>query len=75
MNIIKRKMTSEIDRVEERASCQASFNSDGVLTLRHKSQHDPNNDIIIVLSRSETNAILDLFRQIKGKFNIPDLPF
>ena len=75
MEIIKRKMTAEIDRVEEKSSCQASFNSDGVLTLRHKSQYNPNNDIIIVLSRSETNAILDLFRQIKGKCNIPDLPF
>ena len=75
MEILKRQMTAEIDRVEERSSCQASFNSDGVLTLRHKSLHDPNHDIIIVLSRSETEAIFKLLREMKDKISMPDLPF
>ena len=57
MEIIKRKMTAEIDRVEERSSCQASFNSDGVLT------------------RSETEAIFELLREMKDKISMPDLPF
>lgn len=75
MEIIKRKMTAEIDTVEERSSCQASFNSDGVLTLRHKSQYNTNDDVIIVLSHKETEAIFELFRQMKGKISMPDLPF
>ena len=75
MDIIKRKMTAEIERVEEESSCQASFNSDGVLTLRHRSHYDPNNDVIIVLSRKETEAIFELFWQMKGKISMPDLPF
>lgn len=75
MEIIKRKMAAERETIEELSTVQASFNSDGVLTLRHRSHYDPNNDVIIVLSRKETEAIFELFRQMKGKISMPDLPF
>ena len=75
MEIIKRKMTAEIDKVDELSSCQASFNSDGLLTLRHRSHYTPNEDTIIVLSRKETEAIFELFRQLKDRISMPDLPF
>lgn len=75
MEIIKRKMTAKIDKVDELSSCQASFNSDGLLTLRHRSHYTPNEDTIIVLSRKETEAIFELFRQLKDKISMPDLPF
>ena len=75
MEIIKRKMAAERETIEELSTVQVSFNSDGVLTLRHRSHYDPNNDVIIVLSRKETEAIFELFRQMKGKISMPDLPF
>lgn len=75
MKIIKRKMTVETEQVNDNPSCQASFNSDGALTLRHRSDGGSNDDTIIVLSRSETEAIFELFRQLKDKISMSDLPF
>ena len=54
--------------------CQASFNSDGVLTLRSYNMEDKNSDEIIILSREETEAIVELFRAIK-QLGVPDIPF
>ncbi len=54
--------------------CQASFNSDGVLTLRNYNIEDKNSDEIIIFSREETNAIVELFRAIK-QLGVPDIPF
>ena len=76
MEIINRKMEAEKNAVGENyMDYQASFNSDGVLTLRNRSHNRLDEDVIIVLSRKETDAIFELFRQIKTKFNLPDLPF
>ncbi len=76
MQIIKRKMEVEKEKIEsDYTSCQASFNSDGVLTLRQKSECNQNEDIITVFSRSETKALIDLFFKLKENFNLPDIPF
>ena len=75
MKVIKRKMTVETEQINGDPSCQASFNSDGALTLRHRSSSSPNDDTVIVLSRSETEAIFELFRQLKSKISMADLPF
>lgn len=55
-------------------TCQASFNSDGVLTLRNYNIEDKNSDEIIILSREETEAIVELFRAIK-QLGVPNIPF
>lgn len=46
--------------------CQASFNSDVVLTLRNYDTQNKNSDEIIILSREETEAIVKLFRAMKN---------
>ena len=69
-------MEVEKERVEsDYTSCQASFNSDGVLTLRQRSESNQNEDIITVFSRGETKALIDLFLKLKENFNLPDIPF
>ena len=54
--------------------CQASFNSDGVLTLRNYDVQNKNSDEIIILSREETEAIVKLFRTMKNLY-LEDMPF
>lgn len=54
--------------------CQASFNSDGVLTLRNYNVEDKNSDEIIIFSREETLAVVKLFSEFK-RLNVPDIPF
>lgn len=75
MQIIKRKMESEISETKTESHCQASFNSDGVITLRHYSPYEKGTDDIIVFSDGETKAIIKLFKQIKEKIPGVDLPF
>ena len=53
--------------------CQASFNSDGQITLRNYD--DNSSDEIIILSNKETNAIFSLFSRIGQKNKNFDLPF
>lgn len=55
--------------------CQASFNSDGNITLRNYDRSDKNKDEIIILSASETNAIFALFNKMMNKSKQYDLPF
>lgn len=55
--------------------CQASFNSDGNITLRNYDRSDKNKDEIIILSESETNAIFALFNKMMNKSKQYDLPF
>lgn len=50
---------------------QASYNSDGRLTLRNYHWEDKNNDEIISFSRQETEAILNLFKHLKGDDELP----
>lgn len=77
MKIINREMKvneSITDKSNNSLNCQASFNSDGVLTLRNYNQWDKNNDEIIIFSREETLAIVELFKAIKA-LGVPDIPF
>lgn len=77
MKIIDREMKvveSCTDKSNYSLKCQASFNSDGVLTLRNYNIEDKNSDEIIIFSREETNAIVELFRAIK-QLGVPDIPF
>lgn len=77
MKIINREMKvveSITDKSNHSLECQASFNSDGVLTLRNYNRSDKNSDEIIVLSREETEAIVKLFIEF-NRLNVPDIPF
>lgn len=77
MKIINREMKvneSITDKSNNSLNCQASFNSDGVLTLRNYNQWNKNSDEIIVFSREETLAIVELFKAIKA-LGVPDIPF
>lgn len=77
MKIIDREMKvveSCTDKSNYSLKCQASFNSDGVLTLRNYKMGDKNSDEIIILSSEETEAIVELFRAIK-QLGVPNIPF
>jgi len=78
MQILERNMNAvETDALSEIyfAECQASFNSDGKITLRNFNSHDKNKDEIIVLSHAETDALFKLFSRISSKQKNYDLPF
>ncbi len=47
--------------------CQASFNSDGNITLRNYDRGDKSKDEIIILSPSETEALFRLFSSLGQK--------
>ena len=55
--------------------CQASFNSDGNITLRNYDRSNKNNDEIIILSNSETEALFLLFNRMGQKNRNYTLPF
>lgn len=55
--------------------CQASFNSDGNITLRNYDRSDKNKDEIIILSESETKALFALFSNIGQMNKKYDSPF
>lgn len=76
MKIIKRSMTVD-ETVKDNGfqQCQASFNSDGNITLRNYNSFNKNNDEIIILSSAETEALFKLFSQIGQKNKNYDLPF
>ena len=64
MIIIKRSMNAEeiVKTADNNIDqylpyCQASFNSEGNITLRNYDNADKNKDEIIILSHSETNAL------------------
>lgn len=82
MIVIKRNMnTEEIVKAADHCLdtylpyCQASFNSDGNITLRHYDNSNKNKDEIIILSESETNALFALFSRMGQKHKNYDLPF
>lgn len=83
MKIIKRQMTippeqmviGEDDRDTYLPYCQASFNSDGNITLRNYDRSNKNKDEIIILSQSETEALFELFNKMGQKCRRYDLPF
>lgn len=56
-------------------NCQASFNSDGRITLRNYDNRNPNNDEIIILSNNETEALFLLFSRMEQKHRNYTFPF
>lgn len=56
-----------------KGKCQASFNSDGNITLR--TYKDKEIDEIIIFSEEETNAIFNLMYNIHENTHRNDLPF
>lgn len=82
MILIKRENTTKtIEKTAEHnineylPYCQASFNSDGNITLRNYDKSNSNKDEIIILSNIETEALFKLFSQIGQKIKSYDLPF
>lgn len=82
MTVIKRNMginepiKTANDNIDEYLPyCQASFNSDGNITLRNYDRADKNKDEIIILSNSETDALFALFSKMGQKNKAYDLPF
>lgn len=83
MKIIKRQMTIPAEQMvigdDNRDTylphCQASFNSDGNITLRNYDRSNKNKDEIIILSQSETKALFELFSKMGQKYKSYDLPF
>ena len=78
MKIINREMkVSEIiiDKSNNSLDCQASFNSDGYITLRNFTRPNKDSDEIIILSAEETQAIIQLFSQFGCMFRNNTLPF
>lgn len=78
MKIINREMKADVittDKSQYSMCCQASFNSDGVITLRNYNLNDKDSDEIIVLSTEESGAIFKLFSQIGQKYKNYNLPF
>lgn len=55
--------------------CQASFNSDGNITLRNYDRANKSKDQIIILSSTETKALFALFSKIGQMNKNFDLPF
>ena len=55
--------------------CQASFNSDGNVTLRNYDRSNKNKDEIIILSQSETTALFELFSKMGQMCQSYTLPF
>lgn len=78
MKIIDREMTVKniiTDKSDNSLYCQASFNSDGNITLRNYDIHNKNSDEIIILSSEETHAIIELFAKMKAMIHLNGLPF
>lgn len=70
--VIKETMT---DKGEHSLYCQASFNSDGNITLRNYNINNKNSDEIIILTAEETQAVVKLFSEIGRMARNNTLPF
>lgn len=55
--------------------CQASINSNGNITLRNHNGKNKEKDEIVILSRSETTALFDLFNMLGKTLERYNLPF
>lgn len=77
MKLIDREMLVKdfiTDKSNTLCYCQASFNSDGYITLRNYDIQNKDSDEIIILSAEETQAIIKLLNrlfQIKQDINVP----
>ena len=82
MIVIKRNMNAEeiVKTADHNIDqylpyCQASFNSDGNITLRNYDRRNKDKDEIIILSERETDALFALFSKMGQKNKNFDLPF
>ncbi len=75
MNTFNAIETANDNTNEYLPHCQASFNSDGNITLRNYDRGNKDNDEIIILSENETQALFWLFHEISNKLKSCDLPF
>ena len=81
MIILEREMVTECGKTANNninkclRYCQASFNSDGNITLRNYDNSNKNKDEIIILSNSETEALFLLFSRMGQKNRNFTLPF
>lgn len=78
MKIINREMKVNetiTDKSNHCLDCQASFNSDGFITLRNFTRPDKDSDEIIIFSAEETQAIIQLFSRLGCMFRNNTLPF
>jgi hypothetical protein len=58
-----------------RIRSQASFNSDGVLTIRNYDPDNKSMDEIIIFTKSETEAVVHLMSEIGRTLKNNTLPF
>ena len=70
MKIIKRELKSTESTTEIDYYSQASFNSNGNITLRNYTT-DKDKDEIIILSNEETRAIFNLIKELKKHDMLP----
>lgn len=74
---IKREMTKTETIETSYPLTQASFNSDGCLTVRKYYHENKDKDEIIIFNQAETQEIVSLFRQVKDllRMTSDDIPF
>lgn len=83
MIIIKRQMSPNTERTNTGNDnidtylpySQASINSDGNITLRNYDKSNANKDEIYILSKEETKALVDLFKEIGRLYKESPLPY
>lgn len=78
MVVLKREINSTESYKSKQCynyECQASINSNGMITLRIYDTENREKDEIVVLSKKETDAIFDLMYKIHEKTNKNNLPF
>lgn len=78
MKILDREMKVKAiitEKSNNSLDCQASFNSDGYITLRNFTHPNKESDEIIILSAEETQAIIQLFSKLGRVFQNNTLPF
>ena len=82
MKVLKREMlveeklrTADNNINDYLPSSQASFNSDGCITIRNYDKSNKNKDEIFILTPTETEAIIRLFSEFANKINTHKLPF
>ena len=77
MKILKRNIAADITVTNTKnfPCCQASFNSDGNITLRNHDITNNNEDEIIILSKTETRALMDLLCEMAKTLKQYELPY
>ena len=76
MVVLKREMNSTESYKSQQCynyECQASINSNGMITLRIYDTENREKDEIVVLSKKETDAIFDLMNEIHERTDKNDM--